>query len=96
MDVTGSSLQERFSHIAFLTSLEGAGVEKQNMSQQVANDLAIGAAKAAPALGVIATGATGAINWSDVAYGLTAAYMLLQIVLLIPKYRTMFKEWRKP
>lgn len=65
------------------------------MSQQVANDVAVAAVKVAPAIGVAATGATGVINWSDVAYMLTAAYMALQILLLVPKYRAMFKEWRK-
>jgi len=65
------------------------------MSQQLAQDAGLAAAKAAPALAVVATGATGAINWTDVAYMLTAAYMVLQILLLIPKYRQMFRDWRK-
>lgn len=63
-------------------------------TNQVAQDTALAIAKASPALGVAATGATGAIDWSAVAYGLTALYMLLQIVLLVPKYRQMLREWK--
>ncbi|PZW49705.1 hypothetical protein [Pseudomonas sp. URMO17WK12:I2] len=63
-------------------------------ANQVAQDTALAIAKASPALGVAATGATGAIDWSAVAYGLTALYMLLQIVLLVPKYRQMLREWK--
>jgi len=65
------------------------------MSNQLANEVTIAVAKAAPALAVVGTGVTGTINWTDVAYMLTAAYMALQIVLLIPKYRDMFRDWRK-
>ena len=61
---------------------------------QAAQDTAIAAAKAGPAIYVAATGATGSVDWSSVAYALTALYMVLQIVLLIPKYRQMFREWR--
>lgn len=64
-------------------------------TSQLANDATIAAAKVAPALAVVGTGVTGTINWTDVAYMLTAAYMVLQIVLLIPKYRDMFRNWRK-
>ncbi|MDU8268776.1 hypothetical protein RX830_12255, partial [Pseudomonas syringae pv. actinidiae] len=31
---------------------------------------------------------------SAVAYMLTAFYMVLQILLLIPKYRQMLRDWR--
>lgn len=61
---------------------------------QAAQDTAIAAVKAAPALAVAATGATGAVDWSAVAYMLTALYMVLQIVLLVPKYRQMLRDWR--
>lgn len=64
------------------------------MHQQAAQDTAIAAAKVAPAAFVAATGAAGAVDWNNVAYMLTAFYMLLQIVLLIPKYRQMVREWR--
>lgn len=63
-------------------------------TQQVAQDTGVAFAKAAPALGVAATGATGAIDWSAVAYMLTALYMVLQILLLVPKYRQMFRDWK--
>lgn len=63
-------------------------------ANQVAQDTALAVAKASPAIGVAATGATGAIDWSAVAYGLTALYMVLQIVLLVPKYRQMLREWK--
>ncbi|WP_122761668.1 hypothetical protein [Pseudomonas viridiflava] len=59
-----------------------------------AQDTAIALAKASPAIGVAATGATGAVDWSTVAYMLTAIYMVLQILLLIPKYRQMLRDWR--
>lgn len=64
-------------------------------TQQVAQDTGVAFAKAAPALGVAATGATGAIDWSAVAYMLTALYMVLQILLLAPKYRQMLRDWRR-
>src|SRR5690606_40322426 len=63
-------------------------------TQQVAQDTGVAFAKAAPALGVAATGATGAIDWSAVAYMLTALYMVLQILLLAPKYRDMLRNWK--
>ena len=66
------------------------------MSNEVAHDAAITAVKAAPGLAVVATSVTGVVNWSDVAYMLTAGYMALQIILLIPKYRDMLKGlWRR-
>jgi hypothetical protein len=43
---------------------------------------------------VAATGATGAVDWSAVAYMLTALYMVLQILLLAPKYRQMLRDWK--
>lgn len=61
---------------------------------QAAQDTAVAVAKAAPAIGVAATGATGAIDWSAVAYMLTALYMVLQILLLAPKYLEMFRSLR--
>ncbi|WP_407728897.1 hypothetical protein ACJJU9_15195 [Pseudomonas helleri] len=64
-------------------------------TNQAAQDTVIAVAKAAPAIGVAATGATGAIDWSAVAYMLTAFYMVLQILLLVPKYRQMLRDWRK-
>ncbi len=57
-------------------------------------DTAIALAKASPAIGVAATGVTGAIDWSAVAYMLTAIYMVLQILLLVPKYRQMLRDWK--
>ncbi|KMN24038.1 hypothetical protein TU85_06065 [Pseudomonas helleri] len=63
-------------------------------TNQAAQDTAIAIAKAAPAIGVAATGATGTIDWTSVAYMLTALYMVLQIVLLVPKYRQMLRDWR--
>lgn len=63
-------------------------------TNQAAQDTVIAVAKAAPAIGVAATGATGAIDWTSVAYMLTALYMVLQIVLLVPKYRQMLRDWR--
>ncbi|MGV5493846.1 hypothetical protein ACK1VC_25720 [Pseudomonas sp. XP2] len=63
-------------------------------ANQAAQDTAIAVVKAAPAIGVAATGATGAVDWSSVAYMLTALYMVLQILLLVPKYRQMLRDWR--
>lgn len=63
-------------------------------ANQAAQDTAIALAKASPAIGVAATGVTGAVDWSAVAYMLTALYMVLQILLLAPKYRQMLREWR--
>ena len=63
-------------------------------TNQAAQDTVIAVAKAAPAIGVAATGATGAIDWTSVAYMLTALYMVLQILLLVPKYRQMLRDWR--
>lgn len=63
---------------------------------QVVQDTAVAIAKASPAVAVAATGATGAVDWTSVAYMLTALYMVLQILLLVPKYRDMFREWRNP
>lgn len=63
-------------------------------TNQAAQDTVIAVAKAAPAIGVAATGATGAVDWSAVAYMLTAFYMVLQIVLLVPKYREMLRDWK--
>ena len=65
------------------------------MSQAI-QDTGIAAAKAAPAVVVAATGVTGTVDWTSVAYMLTALYMVLQIVLLIPKYRQMIRDWRQP
>lgn len=64
------------------------------MKQQMAQDAAIAGAKAAPGVAVAVTGVTGAVNWSDIAYMLTALYMLAQVLLLIPQYRKMLREWR--
>ena len=64
-------------------------------TNQTVQDTAIAIAKAAPAIGVAATGATGAVDWSAVAYMLTALYMVLQIFLLVPKYRQMLRDWRR-
>lgn len=63
-------------------------------TNQAAQDTAIALVKVAPAIGVAATGATDTVDWSAVAYMLTAAYMVLQIVLLIPKYRQMLRDWK--
>ena len=64
-------------------------------TNQAAQDTAIAFAKVAPAIGVTATGATGAVDWPTVAYMLTALYMVLQILLLAPKYRQMLRDWRR-
>lgn len=61
---------------------------------QAVQDTAIAAAKAAPAVVVAGTGMTGAVDWNSVAYMLTAFYMALQIILLVPKYRQMLTDWR--
>ncbi|WP_409312716.1 hypothetical protein [Pseudomonas putida] len=63
-------------------------------ANQAAQDTAVALAKAAPAIGVAATGVTGTVDWSAVAYMLTALYMVLQILLLIPKYRQMLRDWK--
>lgn len=63
-------------------------------ANQVAQDTAVALAKASPAIGVAATGATGTVDWSAVAYMLTALYMVLQIFLLVPKYRQMLIDWK--
>ncbi|UXL40536.1 hypothetical protein N7D90_10460 [Pseudomonas fragi] len=64
-------------------------------TNQAAQDTAMAVIKASPAIGVAATGATGAVDWSSVAYMLTALYMVLQILLLVPKYRQMLRDWRR-
>ncbi|HBP47807.1 hypothetical protein C7A07_21965 [Pseudomonas fragi] len=64
-------------------------------TNQAAQDTAMAVIKASPAIGVAATGATGAVDWSSVAYMLTALYMVLQILLLAPKYRQMLRDWRR-
>lgn len=61
------------------------------MSQAVADTLTE-AAKAAPVVAVAVTGATGAIDWSNISYMMVAFYTLLQIGLLIPRY---LREWRR-
>lgn len=63
-------------------------------ADQVAQDTAIALAKVSPAIGVAATGVTGTVDWSAVAYMLTALYMVLQILLLVPKYRQMLQDWK--
>ena len=63
-------------------------------ANQVDQDTAIALAKASPAIGVAATGATGTVDWSAVAYMLTAIYMVPQILLLVPKYRQMLRDWK--
>ncbi|MNJ22028.1 hypothetical protein D3C77_163930 [compost metagenome] len=63
-------------------------------TNQAAQDTAIAFVKASPAIGVAATGVTGAVDWSAVAYMLTALYMVLQILLLAPKYRQMLRDWK--
>lgn len=73
-----------------------APAKRSPSMSQVIQDTGIAAAKAAPAVVVAATGATGAVDWTSVAYMLTALYMVLQIFLLVPKYRQMFREWRQP
>lgn len=70
------------------------GKRIKSMPQQAAQDTALAAAKVAPAAFVAATGATGAVDWSSVAYMLTAFYMVLQIVLLLPRYRQMLRDWK--
>ncbi len=65
------------------------------MSQQLAQDAAVVGMKAAPGAAVIATGATGVVNWSDIAYMMTALYMLAQIILLAPQYIKIIRGWRK-
>jgi membrane protein YdbS with pleckstrin-like domain len=64
-------------------------------TNQAAQDTAIALVKASPAIGVAATGVTGAVDWSSVAYMLTALYMVLQILLLAPKYRRMLRDWKE-
>ncbi|NNB07917.1 hypothetical protein HBN83_18585 [Pseudomonas fragi] len=64
-------------------------------TNQAAQDTAMAVIKASPAIGVAATGATGAVDWSSVAYMLTALYMVLQILLLAPKYRQMLRDWKR-
>ncbi|POA86926.1 MULTISPECIES: hypothetical protein [Pseudomonas] len=63
-------------------------------TNQAAQDTVVALAKASPAIGVAATGVTGAVDWSSVAYMLTAVYMVLQILLLVPKYRQMLRDWK--
>jgi len=65
------------------------------MSNHLANEAGVAIAKASPGIAVVATSMTGAVDWNEFAYMLTAAYMALQIVLLIPRYRQMFRDWRK-
>ncbi len=62
---------------------------------QLVHDATLGVVKASPGIAVAATGATGVIDWSAIAYATTALYMVLQIVLLLPKYREMIKGWRR-
>lgn len=62
---------------------------------QAAHETLIEAAKAAPAVGVALTGATGAIDWSTVSYMIVSLYTLMQIVLLLPKYKGAWRDWRK-
>ena len=64
-------------------------------TNQAAQDTVMAVVKASPAIGVAATGATGAVDWSSVAYMLTALYMVLQILLLAPKYRQMLRDWKR-
>ena len=64
-------------------------------TNQAAQDTAMAVIKASPTIGVAATGATGAVDWSSVAYMLTALYMVLQILLLAPKYRQMLRDWKR-
>lgn len=63
-------------------------------TNQAAQDTVVALAKVSPAIGVAATGVTGAVDWSAVAYMLTAVYMVLQILLLVPKYRQMLRDWK--
>ena len=70
------------------------GNRTKSMPQQAAQDTALAAAKIAPAALVTTTGVTGAVDWNNVAYMLTAFYMVLQIVLLVPKYRQMLRDWK--
>jgi hypothetical protein len=61
---------------------------------QAAHDTLTEVAKAAPAVGVALTGATGAIDWSTISYITVCVYTVLQIVLLLPKYRGWWASWR--
>lgn len=70
------------------------GKRIKSMSQQAAQDTVIAAVKVAPAAFVAGTGAAGAVDWNNIAYMLTAFYMVLQIVLLIPKYKQMLHDWK--
>ena len=76
-------------------AMHDAPVRSTCSMSQAAQDTAVAVVKASPALGVAVTGATGAIDWSAIAYMLTALYMVLQILLLAPKYRDMIRDWRK-
>lgn len=61
---------------------------------QAAHETLQEAAKAAPAVGVALTGATGAIDWSTVSYMIVSLYTLMQIILLLPKYKGAWRSWR--
>lgn len=63
---------------------------------QAAHDTLTEVAKAAPAVGVAVTSATGAIDWSTASYIAVCVYTVLQIILLLPKYRGWWASWRKP
>lgn len=63
------------------------------MSQAV-HDTLTEAAKAAPAVGVAITGATGAVDWSTISYMIVSLYTLMQIILLLPKYKGAWRAWR--
>ena len=56
------------------------------------NELATEIIKAAPPLTVIGTSVSGAISWSDIAYAMTALWMLVQTVWFVGR---KIYRWRK-
>ena len=47
------------------------------------HELATEAIKAAPPLAVVGTSLAGAVSWSDVAYAMTALWMLVQTIWFV-------------
>lgn len=65
-----------------------------SVSQQAMHDIAFEGAKAAPPIAVSGAMLFG-MTPADWITALTLLYLLLQIGLMVPKYRDQFRTWRQ-
>ena len=76
-------VSQRRQTVTTFNKLASAGFFISAMNILEKNELATEAIKAAPPIAVVGTSLAGAVSWSDVAYAMTALWMLVQTIWFV-------------